>query len=139
MKIEFTINTPPTAQARVRHGISKGGFVTAFKADTQKRNERTLEVLLMPYVPSEPMRKALRVEFTAYMPIPKSFSKKQAEKAYNGEIQHTKKPDLDNICKHLLDCMKRMNFFVDDCQIVEVNMRKRYSGWGSYKVIIEEV
>lgn len=138
MKIEFTINTTPTAQQRPRHAV-RNGFSCTYKSKQQKDNEMTLEALLMPYVPSEPMREALRLEFTAYMPIPKSFSKKQTEKAYNGEIQHTKKPDLDNICKHLLDCMKRMNFFVDDCQIVEVSMKKRYSGWGSYKVKIEEV
>lgn len=138
MKIEFTINTTPTAQQRPRHAV-RNGFSCTYKSRQQKDNERTLEALLMPYVPKEPMREALRIDFTAYMPIPKSFGKAKTELAYEGVIKHTKKPDIDNLLKHLLDCMKRMNFFVDDCQIVEVIMKKRYSGWGSYKVKIEEV
>lgn len=68
--MEFELGVIPTAQARVRHGISRGGFVTAFKAGSQIRNEQTLEAVLLPYKPDTPVRVAVSVSFTAVLPLP---------------------------------------------------------------------
>lgn len=40
---------------------------------------------------------------------------------------HARKPDLDNLCKELLDCMTRLHFWHDDGQVFSVRMEKRYA------------
>lgn len=59
------------------------------------------------------------------MPIPKSFSKKKREEAGCQRIQYTKKPDLDNLAKAVLDALNGVAF-TDDSQIVRLGMEKRY-------------
>ena len=55
----------------------------------------------------------------AYLPIPSSKPKKWKASALAGEIRPTIKPDLDNLLKHLKDCLTTMRFWEDDRQVVE--------------------
>lgn len=67
----------------------------------------------------------LRVTITAYMPIPKSWSKTKTEQARSGQLMPTGKPDWDNLAK----CTDALNEVVwrDDSQIVAGLVRKLYS------------
>lgn len=134
----FELPIVPTAQARVRHGISKSGFVTAFKACTQIRNERTLEACLLEHKPAEPMRGAVRVYFGAVLPVSQSVSKKKKAEMLAGLVHPTKKPDIDNLAKQLLDAMPRLQFWEDDKQIVELHCKKTYGETGKWVVNVEE-
>lgn len=69
--------------------------------------------------------KPLRMEITAYYPIPKSARKKQLAKMLTGEIRPTKKPDLTNVVKSIED---GLNFvaYKDDSQIVTLITIKNY-------------
>lgn len=136
--MKFEIGIVPTAQARVRHGISKGGFVTAFKAGTQIRNEQTLEACLLVHKPQNPFSGAVRLSFTAVLPVPQSVSKKKKAEMLAGIMPPTKKPDIDNLAKQILDAMTRLQFWEDDKQIVELNCRKVYGEKGKWVVSLEE-
>ena len=138
MNMYFELPIVPTAQARVRHGISKGGFVTAFKADTQKRNERTLEACLLEHKPAEPMCGAIRLAFEAVLPVPFSAGKKKKAEMLAGIVHPLKKPDIDNLAKQLLDAMTRLQFWEDDKQIVELHCRKVYGETGKWIVELQE-
>ena len=59
----------------------------------------------------------LRMEITAYFPIPKSTSKKQVAMMLSGEIRPTKKPDLSNVIKCVEDGLNSVAY-KDDGQIV---------------------
>jgi len=92
-------------------------------------------LLLSRFRPAEPLDGPLKLKVTAYMPIPASWSKKRALAAMTGSIQHTSKPDLDNLVKHLKDCMStkarkgvviRRGFWIDDRQVVDLVADKRY-------------
>lgn len=68
--LSFFLNCVLTAQMRARH--TSRGF--AYKAAAQKRNEATIEALLLPHVPDTPLDGAIGLFFTAFFPPPKSVS-----------------------------------------------------------------
>ena len=55
----------------------------------------------------------------------------------NNEISPTKKPDIDNVVKVVLDSMNKFAF-KDDIQITCLNVEKRYSLEEKVKIKIEE-
>lgn len=59
------------------------------------------------------------------MQIPASWSQKKRVAASEGKVRATKKPDLDNIAKGVLDACNGVLFF-DDGQIVALTVRKLY-------------
>ena len=67
----------------------------------------------------------LSVAVYAYMPIPKSFSKKKRAEALAGLVRPEVKPDWDNIAK----CSDAFNGIVwgDDASVVEGFVRKAYA------------
>ena len=68
----------------------------------------------------------LKCEINIYTQIPKSVSNKKRDLMKNGSIRPTKKPDLDNCIKSILDGMNKIAF-QDDKQIVELKASKFYS------------
>jgi Holliday junction resolvase RusA-like endonuclease len=68
---------------------------------------------------------ALRIEFLAEVPIPKTFSKRKREAAIRREILPTKKPDLKNLAGLAEDALKTV-VFADDSVVCEHHNRKVY-------------
>lgn len=135
--ITFTLNCTPTAQARVRHAVRNGHSV-AYKSDSQRANEGTLDALLAQHAPLNALEGAIELFFIASLPMPHSVSKKATEGMLRGEIGHTKKPDLDNLAKQLKDAMTRLHFWHDDRQVVRLSCEKRYAKSGSWIVCVRE-
>ena len=69
--------------------------------------------------------------------IPKSTSKKKYEEMLNGSISPTKKPDIDNIAKSILDALNKF-VFKDDNQVTKLTVEKKYSEVEKVFVKIEE-
>ena len=82
--------------------------------------------------PDEPLRLALKV----FMQIPKSVSQKKHKEMTLGLILPTKKPDIDNIIKSVLDSLNQVAFH-DDTQFVEISVEKWYSEFPYMDVVIE--
>lgn len=72
-----------------------------------------------------PIEGAARCDIAAYVPVPKSWSKKKQAAALAGEILPTVRPDWDNFAK-TTDALNEI-VWRDDCQITDSNFRKRYS------------
>ena len=136
--LKFRLNCTPTAQARARHGRTKTGLHVTFKSQRQQDNERTLEALLAPHAPKSPLHGPLVLEFVAALPVGKSDSKKLRESKLCGFSPPTKKPDLDNVAKQLLDACTRLHFWNDDTQIVCLRCDKIYAERGYWDVSIYE-
>lgn len=120
--INLTIPGKPLAKARVRFS-RRGSMVVAF--DPQKQHHDALKWLLREKLTGfVPISKPIAVELDFYMPVTKT-SKKKTNMMLNGEIQHTKKPDLDNMIKYILDCMNGI-VFEDDKQVVSIKGRKMF-------------
>ena len=79
----------------------------------------------------------VRVTIKAFQKPPKK-SKKVVEAMLNGRILPTKKPDLDNIAKIILDGLNKVAWD-DDTQVVEMMVIKRYAAEPLVAVIIEEI
>jgi len=65
---------------------------------------------------------ALRLEINFYMPIPASTSKKKRSELF----YHTKKPDLDNLVKSIMDSLEGA-YFKNDSQFSQIQAQKIYS------------
>lgn len=99
--------------------------------DSQKKEkEKTAAYILSkdPYLFLPPIK--VRLEF--HMPMPKSWSQKEKEEK-RGEW-HTQKPDVDNLCKFIIDALNTV-MWEDDSQIAGLSARKIWEYEG--KTIIE--
>lgn len=79
----------------------------------------------------------ITVKIIAYFKIPKSATKKEKELIEQGLISPTKKPDIDNIVKIVLDSMNKVSF-KDDNQITKIEVEKVYGLEEKVYVKIEE-
>ena len=76
--------------------------------------------------PVKPVDYAVSIEIVFSMPIPKSTTKKMLKSILDGDVPHTKKPDIDNMCKYAIDVIKGI-VILDDNQVCELRARKEYS------------
>lgn len=60
------------------------------------------------------------------MPIPSSAPKSRQQAMAQGILRHTKRPDIDNLVKSVLDGLNGVAW-VDDSQIVRLSASKEYS------------
>ena len=74
----------------------------------------------------EPLKGPVAISITFHMPIPTGTSQTARRKMIEGDKQHDRKPDVDNLLKYIFDAMNGV-IFVDDSQICLVNARKIYS------------
>ena len=70
--------------------------------------------------------------------IPKSMTKKNRQLIEEGKLHPTKKPDLDNVAKIVLDSLNGIAYS-DDSQIVKLNVEKHYSENPRVEVTLYEV
>lgn len=83
-------------------------------------------------------KRSLRIKICAYLEVAKSHSNIKKQKILDNELQCTKKPDIDNITKIVLDALNKVAY-QDDTQVVELVAIKRWSNESRLKVIIEEI
>lgn len=65
------------------------------------------------------------VELKIFVSIAQSWSKKKRAEALAGEVKCTKKPDIDNVLKAILDGMNGI-VFKDDVQATHVSASKKF-------------
>jgi len=80
----------------------------------------------------------IAAEFTFFIPIPISTSKKKRLKMLSGELRPIKRGDRDNMAKFLSDCLQGI-VIVDDSIIVDGPVRKFYRDEPGTKIRIWEV
>lgn len=78
----------------------------------------------------------LIMKVKVFQQIPKSVSQKKHKEMANGLILPTKKPDIDNILKSVLDSLNQVAFH-DDTQFVDISVEKWYSEFPHMDVVIE--
>lgn len=69
----------------------------------------------------------LAINLVFGMPIPKSTPKSRKEAMFEGIIKHTKRPDVDNMAKAVLDALSHGIAWEDDSQIVRLTVTKEYA------------
>lgn len=129
-KSTFTVLGEPTAKARPR--FSRGRTFTP-----QKTKEKEQEVINtynenVGYV----FEGYLKLSIDMYFKVPKSDTKKNKELKLANILRPSKKPDIDNVIKLILDALNGVAY-VDDVQVIELSARKFYSDTPRVEVTID--
>lgn len=131
---QLTIDGVPVAKGRPRLG--RYGTYTPKK--TQKYEEYVKACWVSKYGAIQPAEQPLEVNIVFYMPIPKSVNKKRKAEILSGRLKHTKKPDIDNLIKSVLDALNGLAY-ADDSKIIKVAVEKQYSEKPRTELSIKEV
>jgi len=127
----------PTAKGRAR-SVRRGKFIAHVTPEKTRNAEQSFLAQALPYKPAIPFEGALKVSLAFIMPIPTSKSKKWKGEAMAGSVLPTKKPDIDNLAKLVLDSLNGV-FWLDDKNVVELLCSKRYGAIPMTVVTIETV
>ena len=134
MIYEFDIPGPVTGKGRPRVNTYTCRAYTPTK--TKEYEEMAQQYFLFKYPRYVPIEGRTKVTIVAQFKIPKGTSKANAELMLKGEIAPTKKPDIDNIVKIVLDALNSIAF-KDDNQITKLEIEKIYSEEEKVSVKIE--
>ena len=133
-EIKFTIPGQPVAKGRPIFG--------AGRVYTPEKTVNYEQLVKFSYLQTERIKflegEQLKVELMIYFAIPKSTSKKTIAKMIAGTERPTKKPDIDNIVKAVLDALNEVAYR-DDTQVVELQVRKQYSERPRLEICLEEL
>ena len=129
--ITFSVPGPPQGKARARTvRTKKGESISYTPARTEYYEYRILNAFLFEAGNPRELVFAkgvqVRIRITAYYKPAARTTKKDMIKIQNGEKFPTRKPDVDNITKVVLDALNKVAYH-DDSQVIEITARKLYS------------
>ncbi len=95
------------------------------------------QYFLLKYPRFKALEGRIKINIIAYFSIPKTTKKADINEMLENNISPTKKPDIDNIVKAILDSMNKFAF-KDDNQITKLEVEKKYAIEDKVYVKIEE-
>jgi Holliday junction resolvase RusA-like endonuclease len=147
--LAFTVSGQPFAKGRPRttarvvwQGIGRNkkpiAIVTVYTPpETRKAENRIRERAKQEMGASPPVGGPLRLKVRAIHEPPPSWPKYLREAAAKGLVVHTAKPDFDNLAK-VIDAMNEV-VWIDDAQITDALISKRYGFPARTEIIVERV
>lgn len=135
MIYEFEVPGKVVGKGRPRLNTYTGIVYTPVK--TKDYETLVEEYFLLKYPKFKILEGRIKVSIVAYFAVPKSTKKSDIEKMLENSISPTKKPDIDNIVKVVLDSMNKFAF-KDDNQITKLDVEKKYSIEEKIYIKIEE-
>ena len=135
MIYEFEVPGKVIGKGRPRLNTYTGTVYTP----TKTKDYETLveQYFLLKYPKFKALEGRLKVSIIAYFEIPKSTKKSDIGEMLENNISPTKKPDIDNIVKVVLDSMNKFAFR-DDTQITKLEVEKVYGLEEKIFIRIEE-
>lgn len=97
----------------------------AYTPKETKDYERIVQCAYMKQCRNEKLIGAVKADIIVSVKIPKSTPKKELHCYEQGWVHPTKKPDVDNIIKSVLDALNGYAYD-DDKQVVDVHCVKKY-------------
>ena len=135
--VNFTVFGTPVAKGRPKFA-RRGNFVSAYTPNKTRIYEQEVrDVVTTAMKGQEPLETPVNVYIYVRLPIPQSYSKKRTEACLEGLERPTKKPDLDNYAKAILDPMNGI-VYLDDSQVVELHVTKVYATTPAVEVLVSE-
>lgn len=129
--MEFEVNIRPHGKQRPR--VCKNGIT--FTPKKTLDNEKLIRLAFIQSKCSK-LEGNLNVEITAIFAPNKSETKKNKALQITG-IPYNKKPDIDNICKEVLDALNGMAWN-DDASVVKMSGEKIYGSEDKLKIKIDQ-
>ncbi|WP_054677324.1 RusA family crossover junction endodeoxyribonuclease [Lacticaseibacillus sharpeae] len=135
--ISIVIPIEPVAQGRPKFA-RMGQAVRAYDPAKSRKYKALVAGYAREQYTAQPLGGALNLQVTFYRPIQTSGSKRLKHDKVVGAVLPTVKPDLDNYFKAVTDALKGI-VWVDDNQIVSVDMRKLYGTKPRTEIEIKEI
>lgn len=138
--VRFTVPGQPKGKARARTVRRGGGKSFSYTPEGTVLYENLIKTCYLQdaghvlFNDGQP----LAVDIIAFYEVPKSYSKKKKQEMLDGQLYPTKKPDIDNIAKCVLDALNKLAYR-DDTQVVRLHMEKHYAEIPRVEVEIREV
>lgn len=136
-EVEFTVYGEPKGKGRPRFSRTPYGVRAVTPADT-RNYEAFVKISYLNEVGTVKLEGAIAAEIIGVFPIPKSVSKKQRELMEQGKVPYTKKIDIDNLVKSIMDALNGIAYD-DDKQVVQLLAFKKYGVEPCVKVRFREV
>ena len=127
MEIHFIIEGRAQPQGRPR-AVRMGAGVRMYDPPKSKAYKQMVSTKVRSHMNLngiQMLTEPLAVHLNFYFTPPKSYSKKRIRAIEAKEELFTKKPDLDNLAKSILDSCNNL-LFKDDSQIVGLTIGKHY-------------
>lgn len=126
-KIQFQILGPPRHQQRHRH-VTTGKFTRTYDPSAKDKKDFLLQA--KQYAPKSPILGVVMITVWFCVPRPKSHYRTgkyagMLKDKHKNQVWHTKKPDIDNLLKLVMDSLNDV-FWKDDSQICSVITQKLY-------------
>lgn len=121
MIYEFEVIGTIEGKARPRLDIYNGRIYTP--KNTRSYEELIRQYFRIKYPRYQTLEGRLAVKIIAYFKPAKNTTKKTRELIEQGAISPTKKPDIDNIGKVMLDALNKIAF-KDDNQVTKLEVEK---------------
>lgn len=135
MIYEFEVPGKVIGKGRPRLNSYTGAVYTPTR--TKDYESLVEQYFLLKYPRFKALEGRIKVNIIAYFSIPKTTKKSDINEMLENNISPTKKPDIDNIVKSILDSMNKFAF-KDDNQITKLEVEKRYAIEDKVYVKIEE-
>jgi Holliday junction resolvase RusA-like endonuclease len=138
IQIMFTIYGEPVPKGRPRFS-TRGKFPVAYTPEKTKNYESEVAMMAKAAMgASEPLEGALEAFIYVTFAVPASYSKKRTEACLSGQEKHTKKPDMDNVVKYVIDGMDKI-VFENDSQFTSIHATKVYGEVAKVEVLVKQV
>ena len=132
--VAFSLSGEPNGKGRPRIS-TRGGMVRAYTPEKTRNYSAALRMAAQTAMEGRtPFYGPVKVSVFAMFGIPASFPKKRRAMAEEGRVYPTKKPDIDNICKHF-DALNGV-VWTDDKNIVSCYVVKRYSEYPELQITV---
>jgi Holliday junction resolvase RusA-like endonuclease len=137
IQIMFTVYGEPVAKGRPRFS-TRGKFPVAYTPEKTKVYEFEVGMMALAAMGgTKPLEGALEAFIYITYAVPESYSKKRLEACLSGLEKHTKKPDLDNVIKAVIDGMDKI-VFDNDSQITSIHATKVYGEVAKAEVMVRQ-
>lgn len=124
--IEFRVNGIPKGQPRPR-AFARGGHAAVYDPGTAEGWKSDIAMAAKPHIPATPLAGAVKLTIDFLLPRPKRLCRKNDPCC---TLPAMCKPDLDNFCKAVMDCLTRIGMWQDDAQVVKLDAMKHYHAIG---------
>ena len=135
MIYEFEVPGKVIGKGRPRLNSYTGIVYTPTK--TKDYESLVEQYFLLKYPRFKILEGRIKVSIIAYFSIPKATKKSDINEMLDNNLSPTKKPDIDNIVKAVLDSMNKFAF-KDDNQITKLEVEKKYALEDKIYIKIEE-
>ena len=133
----YEFEVPGKIRGKARPKVNTYTLRAYTPQETKDYEDLIQQYFIIKYPKYIPFEGRVLVKITACFPILKNTSKKNLSLMLANKISPTKKPDIDNIVKIVLDALNKIAF-KDDNQITKLDVEKIYCTEEKVVIRVEE-